>query len=179
MSCMPRLPLLVCVLCVLAAPASAAARSHSETHAGARPRHTAAQSSAASTPQALAVTIAERYWHAVPCGGQITVLARQALAAGLDPSTDAWVTFESSLGPNDLTAPASSYTACVITLARWQWPTRAAMSGDWNMFCLTVVHEIGHLLGHPHSLAPGSVMAPVFTDESDVPSLCRAYAPRR
>jgi hypothetical protein len=52
------------------------------------------------------------------------------------------------------------------------------MWSDWNMFCLTVVHEMGHLLGHPHSLAPGSVMAPVFTGESSVPSICRAERPR-
>ena len=55
---------------------------------------------------------------------------------------------------------------------------RRAIAGDWNMFCLTVVHEMGHLLGHPHSLAPGSVMAPVFADESSVPTVCRAYRRR-
>jgi hypothetical protein len=127
---------------------------------------------AAGDPLTLATTLAERYWGATPCGGQFSVQAEQPLAAGLEATTDGWVTFESSLGPNDLQAPASTYRSCTISLAGWQWPTRVEMAGDWNMFCLTVVHEMGHLLGHQHSLTPGSVMAPVFTDESDVPAIC-------
>jgi Matrixin len=129
-------------------------------------------------PVLLATAVAERYWGAVPCGGQIAVLAEVPLAPELDPTTDGWVTFNSSLGANNLQAPASTYTQCTISLARWHWPARTAMWGDWNMFCLTVIHEMGHLLGHPHSLVPGSVMAPVFTDESSVPSICRAERPR-
>jgi hypothetical protein len=133
---------------------------------------------ATSGPARLATTLAERYWSAVPCGGQIAVHADQPLAAGMDATTDGWVTFESAQGPNDLNAPASTYTSCVISLARWQWPTLDEQAGDWNMFCLTVVHEMGHLLGHPHSLAPGSVMAAVFNDESSVPSICRGVRAR-
>jgi hypothetical protein len=135
-------------------------------------RRAAVDTLAASDPVALATTLAERYWGATPCGGQISAHAEQPLTAGLDATTDGWVTFESSLGANDLQAPAASYTDCTIELAAWQWPTRLEMADDWNMFCLTVVHEMGHLLGHQHSLTPGSVMAPVFTDESDVPSIC-------
>jgi hypothetical protein len=127
---------------------------------------------AAREPVALATTLAERYWSAAPCAGQIAVQTDQPLPAGMEATTDGWVTFESSLGPNDLQAPASTYTGCTISLAHWQWPTRVEMAGDWNMFCLTVVHEMGHLLGYQHSLTPGSVMAPVFTNESDVPAIC-------
>ena len=100
-----------------------------------------------------------------------------ALPAGMNPTTDAWVTFESSLGANDLDAPAGTYKQCTISLAHWQWPTISEMRSDWGMFCLTMIHEMGHLLGHAHSTAAGSVMAPVFTDESDVPSICRASTP--
>jgi hypothetical protein len=128
---------------------------------------------AAIDPVVFATAVAERYWGAVPCGGQVSVLAAQPLVAGMEPTTDGWVTFESSLGANDLQAPANTYSGCTISLAAWQWPTKVLMAEDWNMFCLTVVHEMGHLLGHPHSLVPGSVMAPVFTDESSVPAICR------
>lgn len=133
--------------------------------------------STARDPVVLAATLAERYWGSMPCGGQVTVQAYAPLLPGLDPTTDGWATFSSSLGTNDLAAPASSYAQCTVSLAGSQWPTSAAIRGDWNMFCLTVTHEFGHLLGHPHSLTRGSVMAPVFTDESSVPSICRASRP--
>jgi len=168
-------------------PASAAAQlhgtrgSHRPGVAGAARRHTSRPAGAARRPQhtpiVLAVSLAEQYWGAVPCEGRVSVTADASLPSDLAAATDAWVTFDSPLGANDLAAPARSYTNCVVALARWQWPTVASMTGDWGMFCLTVVHEIGHLLGHPHSSARGSVMAPVFTDESDVPRICRTDLP--
>jgi hypothetical protein len=137
-------------------------------------RERAALGRAASRdPAALALALAERYWGSAPCGGQVSILLNRPLPGGLEATTDAWVTFNSSLGLNDLEAPAATYTQCAISVAHWQWPTRTAIDGDWNMFCLTVVHEVGHLLGHAHSLVPGSVMAPVFTDEANVPAICR------
>ena len=99
---------------------------------------------------------------------------RQPPARGRRASTDGWVTFNSSLGSDNLTAPASTYTNCTISLAHWQWASWTQMESDWGMFCLTVIHETGHLLGHPHSLTPGSVMAPVFTSNANVPAVCNA-----
>ena len=161
-----------------AAPASAAATS---THARAHSRHTRARRKLAvgsRNPVATAAAIAEGYWGAVPCAGQVTVTADLPLAPGLGSDTDGWVTFNSSLGPDNLNAPALSYTDCTISLAHWRWASWQGMESDWGMFCLTVVHEMGHLLGHQHSLVPGSVMAPVFTSDANVPAVCnRTWLP--
>jgi len=145
------------------------------------PRHkeTARKAAPKPAPPAAAAAVALRYWGATPCAGRIKVIARQPLAAGLDASSSAWVTFGSPLGANYLAAPAESYTDCTIAFARWRWPTAASMRQDWAMFCTTMVHEWGHLLGRQHDTTPGSVMVPVFTDYSSVPPLCSASAPRR
>ena len=125
-------------------------------------------------PVSTATAIAEGYWGATPCRGQINVTANQPLFRGATADTDGWVMFNSSLGPDRLDAPASTYSACSISLAHWRWPTTTAIEKDWGMFCLTVTHEIGHLLGHKHTLAPGNVMNPVFTNGADVPAVCNS-----
>jgi hypothetical protein len=160
---------------VSAAGAATTEVSHAgQAHRGSAHRAAAVARVGSRNPVTTAAAIAERFWGAVPCDGQIKIVADSPLAPGLQAGTDAWVTFNSSLGADNLDAPASTYTACTITLAHWQWANWTAMEGDWGMFCLTVTHEMGHLLGHKHTLRPGSVMAPVFTDDSDVPAICNA-----
>src|SRR5271165_3081169 len=171
------LTLAVALLLPASAGASAGRPHHSQasaaTHAELAAQRATFDRIARHGPVALATAVAERYWNSVPCGGQIAVIANQPVPSSLEPGTDGWVTFESSLGQNNLEAPADTYTRCTISLAHWQWPTGKAMEADWNMFCLTVTHEVGHLLGHKHTLTPGSVMAPVFVNESNVPEICR------
>ena len=132
---------------------------------------------ASHDPVALATVVAERYWGAVPCGGQVTVLADQPLPAGLEPTTDGWVTFDSSLGQNDLQAPASTYTQCTISLAHWQWPTRCGDGRRLEHVLPDRDPRDGSPARPPHSLVPGSVMAPVFTNEANVPRICRTTRP--
>jgi hypothetical protein len=153
---------------MLAAAALAAALAVPAT-AGAAQR-----ASKAPSPLRVAADVGRSYWGAVPCNGQIKMLANRPPADGVDPTSDAWVTFGTPLGANNLAAPASSYSDCTITFARRRWPTSASMRQDWDMLCTTMVHELGHLLGHSHDPTPGSVMAPIFTDRSSVPETCRA-----
>lgn len=165
------------VLAVLAAPASAGAAQRA-THGHRNVAGTAVSSTGIPAAVRTAETLARRYWGGVACNGQIKVVARSRMAPGMDPTTDAWATFDSSLGANNLAAPASSYRHCAISLARWRWPTAASMSEDWDLLCATVIHETGHLLGHQHDLRPGSVMAPVFDESYRAPPICRSARPR-
>lgn len=156
-----RLLAVAAVLAGLALPATAAA---------ATPAKPAALLDAAAS-------IAQRYWGAVPCEGRVTIVAFRPLTKGAEPGTDAWVTFASPLGANDLAAPPAAYSSCTIAFGRSRWPTTASMREDWDMLCMTMVHELGHLLGHAHDTTPGSVMAAVFADYSSEPSPCRAGPP--
>jgi hypothetical protein len=131
----------------------------------------------ATSPVALATSIAGRYWGVVPCNGHVKVQVRQSVPALVQHDADAWVTFGSSLGANNLAAPPATYTSCTVHLGRYRWPTTASMRQDWDMLCMTMTHEFGHLLGHPHNTTPGNVMNPVFTNYSSEPRLCRTDRP--
>jgi hypothetical protein len=164
------------VIAAAATPAAAAGQPAARASSTARP---AAAAGKLPTTARAALDTGRRYWGVLPCGGNVRVVLQRSWAPGVDHAADAWVTFDSSLGANNLVAPADTYGRCTIAFARTRWPTSASLQQDWDMFCLTMIHELGHLLGHEHDLAPRSVMAPVFTDRSAVPQICRSARPRR
>ena len=174
---MTAFPVLRCALVV--AVVLAAILEFPQSAAGAQPPAKGQLWAKGTTPVRAAAIVARRYWAAVPCKGQIKVLTKRPRPSGLGPASAAWVTFKSSLGPGNVDAPPSSYSDCVITFARWRWPTSTSMRQDWDLFCATMTHELGHLLGHSHNLAPASIMTPAFTDLSSVPTICRATRPIR
>ena len=149
------------------------------TAAAARPPANSQLWAKGTTPVRAAAIVARRYWAAVPCNGKIKILTNRPRPSGLGRASAAWATFDSSLGPNNVDAPASSYSNCAITFARRRWATSTSMRQDWDMFCATMTHELGHLLGHSHDSARASIMAPAFTDHSSVPAICRAARPAR
>ena len=98
---------------------------------------------------ATAEQIAIAHWGWSPCGGVVQV--SWAALPEDENASSSWSNPTSAYG-----APRSN-TACAIvfnTLAPF----------DWEKLCTVVVHEFGHLTGHPHSETPGDVMSALYSD---------------
>lgn len=91
---------------------------------------------------ASAQQVAQAYWGADACGGQVGVSWAQ-----LDAQTNArsyWIYYGD---PYD----AKAYADCRVTF-------NTQVSWSWNRFCTVLVHEYGHLTGHSHTEDQGDVM---------------------
>ena len=90
-----------------------------------------------------AFAIGVGFWKTSPCGGQVA-LRWGSLEAGTRAEAS-WLNYEDAWAN-----PAGNFD-CAITF-------NAAMPFEWADLCTTVVHEMGHLLGHRHTDDAHNVM---------------------
>jgi hypothetical protein len=99
-----------------------------------------------STGMTTAIAVADRYWNASPCNGDVA-LTWWAYSPKTEEARAFWTNPLAFYGAPELN------TACAIVFNSQAWL-------PWPRFCTVVVHEYGHLTGHPHSDDPRDVMAP-------------------
>jgi hypothetical protein len=103
---------------------------------------------APGTPAMLAAQdVARRTWGVDPCDGRVDVSW-----ATDDPSVNArssWANPQSAYGAPQLNVQ------CRIVL-------NGTLVFDWSKFCTVLVHEYGHLAGHPHDDDGPGVMSPIY-----------------
>ena len=134
-----------------------------------------------ATALPLAEAAAVAYWGSEPCGTDVAVVYAPPSASPTDDTGGvpqdgplwAWTTFNTPDGPMDWAAPPSTYSDCVVTINRVAWSPRRQIE-LFPTFCALIVHEYGHLFGHPDSASDPStsITYPDITPENDAVPAC-------
>jgi hypothetical protein len=135
---------------------------------------------------ALAQAAAAEYWGGQPCGGgAVSILYAPGAAMPTNdtggvpvPVLSAFASFATPLGPDDYAADPATFTDCRVTINADQWPARDQRR-YFDVFCGLIVHEYGHLFGHPDraSDSPASITYPLIGTANDAVAPCvRRYA---
>jgi hypothetical protein len=153
---------LVALIAILLSPADGAraevlAISPIPTHAARAPVRT-------TNPVALSLRIAERYWHAAPCGGHIAVNHGEPPSGSESGVAGPLV----ASGVAVVTAWTTGLEPCTITLNDELWPNSIVEDEHFKWFCLVITHELGHFLGHKDNEQhdPRSIEYPLLSPES-------------
>jgi hypothetical protein len=95
----------------------------------------------------VAQGIARSTWGVDPCGGQIDI---------------SWGTDDPLINARSSWAnPVGTYGAPQVN-TQCRVVFNAAMAFSWEKFCTVLVHEYGHLSGHPHTVDGPDVMSPIY-----------------
>jgi hypothetical protein len=164
--CVARLLISLVFATVLFLPVSADARV-------ARSRH-AHVSSATTDPVALAVHLAEQYWHGVPVCGAPKIVT----SPGQLPNS----AYETVTSPEPADSVVEMWTEvqdCTITINASLWPSWRQDDESFQWFCDAMTHEVGHLFGHLDAgqTNPASIAYPFLDAASpnfDAVPECRA-----
>jgi hypothetical protein len=114
-------------------------------------------------PVALALALAERYWHGAPACGTPTIRTSSAQL----PSS----AYESTTSPEPASSVVEMWTEvqrCTITINTSLWPGWHQDDEFFQWFCDSMTHEVGHLFGHPDSgqTNPASITYPFLSSAS-------------
>lgn len=115
-----------------------------------------ANTRARRTPLSIALAHAYQLWGVKPCGGHYRVEIVFLPEFVYGEST--WI----SPGGVGSYADPPAWTECIMRLQRSEW-TRESLEIDWAATCTSVLHEWGHLTGHPHSDEAGQPPEPPGT----------------
>jgi hypothetical protein len=136
-----------------------------------------------SDPVAIAVTRAVEYWHGTPCAGAVTLVSGVSVEA---PSSGEnvphfpirpaamWASWWTPAGVNSFTAPATTFTSCVLHVNRAVWPDWFADDRNFAAFCKEILHEYGHFEGYPDKGALAGTIEYELPDPVRLP-LCERY----
>jgi hypothetical protein len=124
-----------------------------------------------TTPLEVALARAFQLWGMKPCDGRYTVqlsvgplladgVAKPTEALELVPTVEGAASLDTPLGENTFGTPPSEWTDCTMTLPSSSWQSRYLAEGGWAESCFAVLHEWGHLTGHPHSNVSGEYPEP-------------------
>jgi hypothetical protein len=146
--------LVACVAASLCCPAAAGA-STSRAHVKRREFVAVKRRHESHGPLIVALERAYQLWGEEPCGGSYRI--ELTTLPGEVRGHSSWREPASSLGP--FTTPSGTWTDCVIQVPATAW-TAEAVASEWSDACSVVLHEWGHLTGHPHSDVPGEPAEP-------------------
>jgi hypothetical protein len=125
-----------------------------------------------TTALAAAKSAAIQYWHRQPCAGRIAIRYALAPSGPVDTgglrvrSLFAWTSAETTSVP-------SQYADCTVTLNSRLW-SPATEARYFPVFCALMVHEYGHLVGHPDERgdSPRSITYPLITSRNEFVGPC-------
>lgn len=116
-----------------------------------------------TNPVALALTLAEHYWHGTPTCGTPTILTSTHQLSSF--------AYESTTSPEPKSSVVEMWTEtqkCTITINTSLWPGWHQDDEFFQWFCDAMTHEVGHLFGHLDSAQtnPASITYPFLDGAS-------------